>query len=176
MNETEYQAILHELDSRMRHEGNRIYDERIRRSARKLKAACHVMGEYGLRIGDVLTMRLEEGGRFSYRQKGGLTCQNDLRPITEMVFTEAGLNREEPFKRIGRAGIQIAVSRLTVEMAGRGVIRHPYSCHDFRHYYAVKLYRETRDIYMVKEALGHASVTVTETYLAGMGALEKGGI
>ena len=176
MNETEYQAILHELDSRMQHEGNRIYDERIRGSARKLKAACHVMGEYGLRIGDVLTMRLEEGGRFSYRQKGGPTCQNDLLPITEMVFTEAGLNREEPFKRIGRAGIQIAVSRLTVEMAARGVIRHAYSCHDFRHYYAVKLYHETKDIYAVKQALGHASVTVTETYLAGMGALDDEGV
>ena len=175
MSEEEYQAILSELHSKMSHEGIRIYDERIRRSARKLKAACHVMGEYGLRLGSLQTVK-RDGEYFTYRVKGGAIQKKALRPITEMVIEEAGLNREEPFKRIGRAGIQIAVSRLTVEMAGRGVIRHAYSCHDFRHYYAVKLYRETRDIYMVKEALGHASVTVTETYLAGMGALEKRGV
>lgn len=33
-----------------------------------------------------------------------------------------------------------------------------------RHTYAVRRYLETRDIYIVKEELGHASVTTTEIY------------
>ncbi len=45
-----------------------------------------------------------------------------------------------------------------------------HTCRDFRHYFAVNLYCETRDIYAVKEALGHATVSITEVYLAGMGA------
>ncbi len=36
--------------------------------------------------------------------------------------------------------------------------------HCMRHTYAVRRYLETRDIYIVKEELGHASVTTTEIY------------
>ncbi len=173
MSEEEYQAILSELDSRMHHEGKRVCDERIRQSARKLKAAVHVMGEYGLRLGSLQTVR-RDGQYFSYTVKGGAIHRKALRPVTEMMLAEVGLSREEPFKRIEKAGIQVAMSRLTKDMASRGVIRNAYSCHDFRHYYAVNLYRETKDIYAVSRALDHASVAVTETYLAGMGALEEG--
>ena len=44
------------------------------------------------------------------------------------------------------------------------------AAHDFRHYFAVEHYRETHDVYLVKEALGHATVSITEVYLAGLGA------
>ena len=131
------------------------------------------MGEYGLRIGDLERMRLEDENRFSYREKGGMIGHKVLRPVSETVLLETGRMVREPFKGIGRAAIQTGIWRLTVELAARGVIRHAYSCHDFRHYHAVKLYGETKDIYAVKMSLGHATVSVSEIYLAGLGALEK---
>jgi site-specific recombinase XerD len=56
----------------------------------------------------------------------------------------------------------------------RGKVRARYSVHDLRHAFAVWLYTETRDIYAVEKALGHANVSVTETYLRSLGLLEGG--
>jgi site-specific recombinase XerD len=58
-----------------------------------------------------------------------------------------------------------------LERAGR--LKAKYSVHDLRHAYAVKLYKETKNIYFVKQALGHASVGVTETYLRSRGVKGK---
>jgi len=47
-----------------------------------------------------------------------------------------------------------------------------YSVHNLRHAFAVRTYRATHDIYSVKQALGHANVSVTETYLRSLGLVE----
>tara|TARA_B100000678_G_scaffold262682_1_gene244994 strand:- start:301 stop:666 length:366 start_codon:yes stop_codon:yes gene_type:complete len=39
-----------------------------------------------------------------------------------------------------------------------------YHLHCLRHTYAVRRYLQTRDIYLVKQEMGHASVTTTEVY------------
>ena len=39
-----------------------------------------------------------------------------------------------------------------------------YHLHCLRHTFAVRRYLQTRDIYLVKQELGHASVTTTEIY------------
>ncbi|MBE3064988.1 MAG: hypothetical protein IMZ69_08215 [Spirochaetes bacterium] len=38
---------------------------------------------------------------------------------------------------------------------------------------AVQLYRESRDVLAVQRALGHASLSAPQTYLAGIGALDE---
>ncbi len=174
MSEAELLAIMEAIERKARAAGNMIYNQASRESARRLLPVVHFLATYGLRIGDVLTVKLEDGERFSYRQKGGQVRQQSLRPISQELLAESGNPKRHPFKNIAKITIQGALRRLTVELAGRGVIRHPYSCHDFRHHFAVRLYRETKDVYAVKEALGHATVGVTEIYLAGMGALENG--
>jgi site-specific recombinase XerD len=171
MNDEEYQVIINTLVKKAKTKGKRICDERSRESAKRLLPIVHFMGTYGLRIGDVLTVRLEVNDRFSFRQKGNTVRQKELLPASRQLLRRYGANRREPFKGIPAITIQGALRRLTVALAESGVIRHPYSSHDFRHFYAVNLYRETRDIYAVKEALGHASVNVTEIYLAGLGLL-----
>ena len=94
--------------------------------------------------------------------------------MTAEILSESAMQKRQPFRGIAKSTVQGAIGRLTKELAGRGVIRHAYSCHDFRHYYAIDLYRETQDVYALKEALGHATVSVTEVYLAGLGALNRG--
>ena len=39
-----------------------------------------------------------------------------------------------------------------------------YHFHCLRHTFAVRRYLQTRDIYLVKKEMGHASVTTTEVY------------
>ena len=44
-----------------------------------------------------------------------------------------------------------------------------YSVHDLRHAFAVRLNQDTHDIHQVEQALGHATVAVTETYMRSLG-------
>ena len=177
MSEQEYQAIVEGLAKKAQSPQlprEQVYERAARESARRLLPIVHMMGTYGLRIGDVLTVKVEEGERFSYRQKGGSIRQKSLRPMTAEILAECGMQKRQPFKGIAKSTVQGAIGRLTKELAGRSVIRHAYSCHDFRHFYAITLYQETQDVYALKEALGHATVSVTEIYLAGLGALNHG--
>jgi len=170
MNDAEYQAIIAVLAQKTE-SSNRIERE----SAQRMVAACHFMGTYGLRVGDLLTVRIEDSERFSYRQKGGDVLQKDFASNTMNLLQSCGMATREPFAGIAKITVQKALQRIVTELVARDALRHPYSCHDFRHYFAVNLYRETGDIYAVKEALGHANVTVTEVYLASLGLSGKSG-
>ena len=170
MSEDEYKSIIGALERRASMPVRMIWEERIRDSARRILPAVHFMAEYGLRVGDLLTVRIEDEERFSFRQKGGRVIQKALKPHTTDLLTRFGIVKRSPFQGIAKSTLQGAVRRLTLELAAKGAIRHAYSAHDFRHYFAVELYRECGDIYAVKEALGHASIQVTEVYLSGLGA------
>ena len=78
MNDTELQAIIEALERKAKAEGNRVYDEASRASARRMIAAVHFMSQYGLRIGSLATVKLEEN-HFTYRVKGGEIKQKSLR-------------------------------------------------------------------------------------------------
>ncbi len=58
---------------------------------------------------------------------------------------------------------------LTKKLHWEGQIAARHSCHDLRHAFAVRIYGETHDVYLVEKALGHANVGVTETYLRSLG-------
>ena len=168
MSEKEYQAIVNELEKRSHSPGKQLSVSRKRESAKSLLPVVHMMATYGLRIGDALTVRIEDEDRFSVKVKGEVVRSFDMRPETKDILRP--IDKREPFKGIGRSTVQGALRRLTDELAEIRVIRSRYSAHDFRHFFAVELYRETHDVYAVKEALGHATVSITEVYLAGLGA------
>jgi integrase len=169
----EYRVIMETIRQKAREAGKRASAINSRQSASQLFPIGHFVAEYGLRIGDVLTLRLEKGERFSVRTKGGQVRGFELRPETRKCLEQYGYLEREPFRRVGLSTVQGANRKLTGRLAEQGKIRHRYSAHDYRHYYAVKLYQETQDAYAVKEALGHSTTTVAEVYLAGLGASEK---
>ena len=173
MNDQEYEVIISMLRHKSIAPGKRICDERSRESSRRLMPIVHFMGTYGLRIGDVLTVRIEDQDRFSYRQKGDTVRQKSLKPSTQQILRQNGMAKKEPFKGIPAVTIQGALRRLTLQLSEKGIVRHSYSAHDFRHFYATRLYLGSGDVYAVKEALGHATVNVTEVYLAGLGISER---
>ena len=67
--------------------------------------------------------------------------------------------------------ITMALHKITTRLWKAGKLRHAYTPHDFRHMKAVKLCKTCRDILVVQRALWHASLSATQTYLAGLGAL-----
>jgi integrase len=173
MSEDEYQVIMEALEKKAETSGNRVYDRASKESAKRLIPVIHFLATYGLRIGDMLSVRLEEGDRFSYIQKGGEVRQRALKPITHEMLEKYGMLKRQSFEDLVKVTVQGALRKLTKKLSVRGVIRCAYSCYDFRHLYAVSLYQNTKDVYAVKEALRHSTVSVTEIYLVGLGALGK---
>ena len=50
-------------------------------------------------------------------------------------------------------------------MAAAGLSGHGYTPHSCRHYFALQIYLQKRDLLLVKELLGHKSLNATEVYL-----------
>lgn len=40
--------------------------------------------------------------------------------------------------------------------------------HDFRHYFAIQLYKKTKDVLLVSQALGHSNIATTDIYLQSL--------
>ena len=173
MSEREYQTILEAIEKKSNMPGDAIYVKRAREGARRLLPIVHFLGAYGSRVSDVLTVRMEGEDRFSFREKSGKIRQKQLKPVSADILARCNMLRREPFKVIAKVTIQGAIRRVTEDLASRGLVRSAYSAHDFRHFFAVSLYRDTEDIYAVKEELGHATIGVTEEYLAGLGAIRS---
>lgn len=83
-----------------------------------------------------------------------LMCLTDVKPEDPFWLSLDGSQCFEP-------GLREVLRRLC-KMAG--IPEHQY--HDFRRYYALTLYNQTHDIYVVSRALDHKGVEVTKRYLA----------
>jgi integrase len=112
-------------------------------------------------------MKVEEGNTASFKVKGG--CVRVLKLPDEVIkHFKNGLRR--PFSSSNLKSTGAAISRLGEDLRKRERIRHAYTAHDYRHMYAANLFRRTRDVLAVQRGLGHASLSVTHTYLQGLGA------
>lgn len=169
MNEEELQMILLELGRMSRKEGTEIHIINIRESAKRISSVVYFLYRYGLRVGSIQSIELKDGF-FTAIEKG-----NNFRRIPYAQDDDFQGVEMKPFAGPGYKSTTIkhAISRITKRLHKAGEIRRPYSCHDFRHYFAAKLYRETKDILQVKEALGHASIAITDTYLQGLGLIPR---
>ena len=85
--------------------------------------------------------------------KGGAVRSFHLPRETENLL----VGKREPFKGVALSTAQGGIRKLTNELSERGVIRCGYSVHDCRHYFAIRLFSKTHDVYAVEEALGHAT-------------------
>lgn len=130
------------------------------------KAAAVVMTCRGLRVGALpsLSIRVE---RFTAYSKGK-DISGIMPPETIKAIRKAKLDMSAPFAGITAEKIADHIKYAVSRLSKAGLIKTRYSVHDFRHYYAKQEYEKDRDIYRVKELLGHASIQVTEYYLKSL--------
>ena len=90
----------------------------------------------------------------------------DVKTLTKRI--EAALNR------LAAAGL-IAGQAVTRKIHGKpkDVVVADYSCHSFRHFYAVTEYGKDHDIDRVRRLLNHADLNTTQTYLQSLGCIEE---
>jgi site-specific recombinase XerD len=168
MNPEESKAIIAELRSRANTRAvQNVGERRAKDSARTMLPVAMLLAETGVRIGDAMTLRREGEGRVSFTVKGGRSRSMTISADLEKAIP-AG---RRPFQGMRAPTITMALHKITVKLCKTGRLRHAYTPHDFRHMKAVELYRNSRDVLAVQRELGHASLSATQTYLAGIGAV-----
>lgn len=126
-----------------------------RRSLLELK-----MGDVDTRSAELITH--EKDQRFHIHSFGSATtkainaylnCLEDVKPTDPFWLKMDGV-------ALSTYGAKEILRRLCQES---GIPMHHF--HDFRRFYALELYKSTRDIYMVSRALDHKNIEVTKRYL-----------
>lgn len=121
--------------------------------------AAQVMAMYGLRIGAVPTITYH-GNYISYTSKG----TQYMKPV-QWFPTRS----KRPFMRMSIQSFRNYMHTTTHRLSQQRILRHPYSAHDFRHFFARQHYQKHKDIILLKEALGHSSLAVTDRYVQQLG-------
>ncbi|MDR0473752.1 MAG: site-specific integrase, partial [Treponema sp.] len=99
------------------------------------------------------------------------------------AIANAGLNEKKPFawetrqrgKTTGEftansaGAIEKRIAYHINKLYSAGKIAACYSCHDFRHYFAVQEYNKNKDIFRLSKLLNHASIQITQIYLKSLG-------
>ncbi len=166
MSDREYAEMLRELSNRKRIKAVTVGPRRMKESARRLLPLVRLLGETGLRLGDALSMKLEDGDKASFKVKGGGTR---VLALPDELLKRFRGGHKRPFAGWNLQSTGAAIARLGAALRKQGRVRHAYTAHDLRHRYAANLYRRTRDVLAVQRALGHASLNVTQVYLQGLG-------
>lgn len=148
MNDKEYEEILNELDARRRMKAITTGQSRMKESARRLLPFVQLLGETGLRLGDALSMKLEEDGKASFRVKGGRTR---VLTLPEEMARQFKNGPQRPFADWNRESIGEAIARLCRSLHDEGRIRYACTAHDLRHRYAANLSSRPATFWSSKE-------------------------
>lgn len=128
-----------------------------------LFAAVRVMSEAGLRVGGLPGLTVRPDGSFTTESKGKAVLSfMPLEPGTVRILSGIGRGRQ-PFAGETAGALRMRFSRLVSVLHKAGKVAAPYSVHDLRHAFAER--HKGKGLYWLARALGHASVSITETYL-----------
>lgn len=131
-------------------------------------AAVSVMAFRGLRIGALPGMEIT-GDRFKTRSKGKDISGELPGNVLAAIKAHNAPDKKRPFSGITQDALARRIEYHIGKLHQAGKIKAAYSCHDFRHFYAITEYRKDKDIHRVKKLLNHASIQVTESYLRSLG-------
>lgn len=156
----------------------------------EVRAAIACMSYRGLRIGALPSLTLTtRNGKTTFRTvTKGKEQRGELPKAAMDAIEAAGLSRKKPFegmkettlaKRVERELDRLAAQGLIAGHKAERMINHKaqtvtvsdYSCHGFRHFYAIAEYNEDFDIERVRRLLNHSTLTITQTYLQSLGLL-----
>jgi site-specific recombinase XerD len=150
------------------------------------RALIAVCWRCGLRIGEALALSVKDfdpdsGTLVVQRGKGGKRRVVGVDSGTVAVVSrwlelrrKRGISNGSPLfcSLAGRPMDQSYVRHLLPRLARKAGIERRAHAHGLRHAFAVDLVRSGAPLYVVRDALGHASVATTNIYLSRVGAHE----
>lgn len=131
-----------------------------------IKMAVIFIMECGVRVGALPKLEIRNNKYYSYSKGKEISWK-----VTDKVIKELKKNNltfNAPFKNKSSEVIRNIFYRSSKRLYEQGKIKASYSIHDIRHYFAVTLYKKTRDIELIRKALNHSNIAITGLYLRSL--------
>ena len=131
-----------------------------------IKVAIIFIMECGVRVGALPKLEIRNNKYYSYSKGKEISWK-----VTDKVIKllkQNNLSFNCPFKNKSSEVIRNIFYRSSKRLYKQGKIKAAYSIHDIRHYFAVTLYKQTKDIELIRQALNHSSIAITGIYLKSL--------
>ena len=131
-----------------------------------IKVAVIFIMECGVRVGALPKLEIRNNKYYSYSKGKEISWK-----VTDKVIKllkQNNLSFNCPFKNKSSEVIRNIFYRSSKRLYNQGKIKAAYSIHDIRHYFAVTLYKQTKDIELIRQALNHSSIAITGIYLKSL--------
>ena len=134
-----------------------------------IKAAVIFIMECGVRVGALsnLEIRNSHSSKY-YSYSKGKEISGKVTDKVIKLIKQNNLSLNCPFKNKSSEVIRNIFYRSSKRLYNQGKIKAAYSIHDIRHYFAVTLYKKTKDIELIRQALNHSSIAITGIYLKSL--------
>lgn len=137
-----------------------------------IKVAIIFIMECGVRVGALPKLEIRNNKYYSYskgKEVSGKVTDKVIKLLAKARRAKQNkLNIEAPFKNKSSEVIRNIFYRSSKRLYQQGKIKAAYSIHDIRHYFAVTLYKQTKDIELIRQALNHSSIAITGIYLKSL--------
>ncbi|CRF35411.1 integrase [Brachyspira suanatina] len=131
-----------------------------------IKVAIIFIMECGVRVGALPKLEIRNNKYYSYSKGKEISWK-----VTDKVIKllkQNNLSFNNPFRNKSSEVIRNIFYRSSKRLYNQGKIKAAYSIHDIRHYFAVTLYKQTKDIELIRQALNHSSIAITGIYLKSL--------
>ena len=131
-----------------------------------IKVAIIFIMECGVRVGALPKLEIRNNKYYSYSKGKEISWK-----VTDKVIKllkQNNLSFNNPFKNKSSEVIRNIFYRSSKRLYNQGKIKAAYSIHDIRHYFAITLYKQTKDIELIRQALNHSSIAITGIYLKSL--------
>lgn len=137
-----------------------------------IKAAIIFIMECGVRVGALPKLEIRNNKYYSYSKGKEISWKVTDKVIKLLAKArrakQNNLSFNCPFKNKSSEVIRNIFYRSSKRLYQQGKIKAAYSIHDIRHYFAVTLYKQTKDIELIRQALNHSSIAITGIYLKSL--------
>ncbi|MEI0527560.1 site-specific integrase [Brachyspira intermedia] len=131
-----------------------------------IKVAIIFIMECGVRVGALPKLEIRNNKYYSYSKGKEISWKVTDKVIKELKKNNLSFNN--PFRNKSSEVIRNIFYRSSKRLYQQGKIKAAYSIHDIRHYFAVTLYKQTKDIELIRQALNHSSIAITGIYLKSL--------
>lgn len=135
-------------------------------SDKVIKSAVVFIAECGVRVGALPKIEIRKKKYFSYSK--GKEISGNISDKALNYLKKNKLDLKKPFKGKSSEVIRNIFYRSSKRLYKKGKIKASYSIHDIRHYFAIKLYKQTKDIELIRQALNHSNIAITGLYLRSL--------
>ena len=161
LEQQEYKEIISLLEKGFEIDGVKI------RPKKDLVVALQLQANLGLRIGDVLRLKVDnfkQDKLETVEQKTGKLQWRQINPLITATVKDYAINKGlKPEDNLFRFDVRNAQKYLS--LAARKLNLTHIGSHSLRKMFCSKIYDETSDIELVKELLNHTSIATTQRYI-----------